>query len=460
MTGPRPASGAFARTRLLARVLGVWGVASVAFAQAPSGDPPGGAGPLATGSPAAPGAPPASGLPGAPQEAPTELPAFALDAATAAELGVPWADDHQWVSAGLRRRVSGLAALPGGVLVAVTDDGEVQRRDSARGWRVVLSASGGLGSADDIEEEDLLLDAESAVLDFSDDEDDALDEDDPERDPDGAGDEAEVEDATEDGEVDAGVGDVGLPQEVLEAGLLDALCYIIYVGGDVFWGHRFFAVALLPLALLAARALVHGLPRPRLGAAAVVGLFAINVGNIALNRSLTYRGVVSEWGLEVGSWLGREAPEDAVLATNIAGSIPWASGLRTIDTLGLNDVTIAHTEMPRMGRGRAGHEKGNGDYVLTREPDYVIFGSSRGARRPKFVGDRQLYRSDAFHDAYALRVYELESGLRLWLYVRRQSHGGKDLRIQPLVVGVNPFARGRLQLPGGEYEPDDSEGQE
>ena len=222
MTGPRPASGAFARTRLLARVLGVWGVASVAFAQAPSGDPPGGAGPLATGSPAAPGAPPASGLPGAPQEAPTELPAFALDAATAAELGVPWADDHQWVSAGLRRRVSGLAALPGGVLVAVTDDGEVQRRDSARGWRVVLSASGGLGSADDIEEEDLLLDAESAVLDFSDDEDDALDEDDPERDPDGAGDEAEVEDATEDGEVDAGVGDVGLPQEVLEAGLLDA----------------------------------------------------------------------------------------------------------------------------------------------------------------------------------------------------------------------------------------------
>lgn len=236
--------------------------------------------------------------------------------------------------------------------------------------------------------------------------------------------------------------------------------YIVYVGGDVFWGHRFFAVALMPMALLGSMALVHGLHRPALGAAAVVGLAAINVGNIALNRSLTHRGVVSEWGLEVGEWLGAEAPEDAVLATNIAGSIPWASGLRTIDTLGLNDVTIAHTDMPRMGRGRAGHEKGNGDYVLSLEPDYVIFASSRGSRRPKFVGDRQLYRNDDFHDAYALRVYELESGLRLWLYVRRQSHGGKDLKIQPLVVGVNPFARGRLQLPGGEYEPDDSEGLE
>jgi len=236
--------------------------------------------------------------------------------------------------------------------------------------------------------------------------------------------------------------------------------YIVYVGGDVFWGHRFFAVALMPMALLGSMALVHGIHRPALGAAAVVGLAAINVGNIALNRSLTHRGVVSEWGLEVGEWLGAEAPEDAVLATNIAGSIPWASGLRTIDTLGLNDVTIAHTDMPRMGRGRAGHEKGNGDYVLSLEPDYVIFASSRGSRRPKFVGDRQLYRNDDFHDAYALRVYELESGLRLWLYVRRQSHGGKDLKIQPLVVVVNPFARGRLQLPGGEYEPDDSEGLE
>ena len=216
----------------------------------------------------------------------------------------------------------------------------------------------------------------------------------------------------------------------------------------------------MPMALLGSMALVHGIHRPALGAAAVLGLAAINVGNIALNRSLTHRGVVSEWGLEVGEWLGAEAPEDAVLATNIAGSIPWASGLRTIDTLGLNDVTIAHTDMPRMGRGRAGHEKGNGDYVLSLEPDYVIFASSRGSRRPKFVGDRQLYRNDDFHDAYALRVYELESGLRLWLYVRRQSHGGKDLKIQPLVVGVNPFARGRLQLPGGEYEPDDSEGLE
>jgi hypothetical protein len=238
------------------------------------------------------------------------------------------------------------------------------------------------------------------------------------------------------------------------------LAYVVYVGGDVFWGHRFFAVALGPMALLAGLTIQHGIRRPVLQVGAIAGLLIINLANLTLNNSLSHRGVVSEWGLAVGEYLREHAPEDAVLATNIAGSIPWASGLRTIDTLGLNDVTIAHTDMPRMGKGRAGHEKGNGDYVLSREPDYVIFASSRGARRPKFVGDRQLYRNDAFHDAYALRVYELPSGLRLWLYVRRQSHGGKDLDVSPLVVGVNPFARGRLQLPGGEYEPDGSEGQE
>jgi hypothetical protein len=212
MSGPRTQSGATARIRVLARVLGVWGLSGVAWAQAP-----GATGPV--GEPAAEtGAEPA-----APAEAPEDVPGFALEAAERTDVGVPWADDHQWVSAGLRRRVASLAALPGGVLVAVTDDGEVQRRDGKRGWRVVLSASGGLGSADDVEEEDMLLDAESAVMDFSEDDDDAIEDDGAsDSDPDASADDADVEDATEDGEVEAGAGEAGLPQEVLEAGLLDA----------------------------------------------------------------------------------------------------------------------------------------------------------------------------------------------------------------------------------------------
>ncbi len=246
----------------------------------------------------------------------------------------------------------------------------------------------------------------------------------------------------------------------LVAFVLMQLAYIFAVGGDVFWGHRFFAIVMPPVGLMTARLIVHVIPTVAGRAAAIAALLALNLVNVALHTDLNHRGVVSAQGLEVGEFLRDNAPPDAVLATNIAGSIPWASGLRTIDTLGLNDVHIAHRQMPHMGKGRAGHEKGDGDYVLSKEPDYVLFASSRGSRRPKFVGDRELYRNDEFHEAYALRVYELESGLRLWLYVRRQSQGGKDLEATPFMVGVNPFTEGRMSYPDGQLEEDEDDARE
>jgi arabinofuranosyltransferase len=241
-------------------------------------------------------------------------------------------------------------------------------------------------------------------------------------------------------------------QAAVIAFVLGHLAYIFAVGGDVFWGFRFFAVVMPLAALFTARLILHILPAGPARVASITVFVAINLANVAFHPKLTNDSIVSSHGLETGAWFGEHAPPDAVLATNIAGSIPWVSGLVTIDTLGLNDVHIAHKEMRHMGRGRAGHEKGDGAYVLSREPDYVLFGSSKGARRPRFVGDRQLYENEDFHEQYALRVYETEQGRRLWVYVRRQSFGGKDLQARPLVVGVNPFAKGRLRLPGGEEE--------
>jgi len=160
--------------------------------------------------------------PAAPSEAPSELQDFEREAAVP-EVGAPWAEDHRWVGTGVQRRISGLAALPEGVLVAVTDDGEVQRRDGDRGWRVVLSAPGGLGGEGDLEEEALLLDAESAVLDFSDEGDEAVDDDDSQpATADDAGAASQVDDSVKDSDIQGATADDALPQEVLEAGLLDA----------------------------------------------------------------------------------------------------------------------------------------------------------------------------------------------------------------------------------------------
>ena len=49
--------------------------------------------------------------------------------------------------------------------------------------------------------------------------------------------------------------------------------------------------------------------------------------------------------------------------------------LRVIDMLGLNDAHIGHTSTADLGKGRAGHEKGDGKYVLSRSPDYILMGN-------------------------------------------------------------------------------------
>ena len=44
--------------------------------------------------------------------------------------------------------------------------------------------------------------------------------------------------------------------------------------------------------------------------------------------------------------------------------------------LGLNDAHVGHTSTADLGKGRAGHEKGDGKYVLSRSPDYSLMGTT------------------------------------------------------------------------------------
>ncbi len=89
--------------------------------------------------------------------------------------------------------------------------------------------------------------------------------------------------------------------------------------------------------------------------------------------------------------------------------------------LGLNDVHIAHTRPPDVGKGRAGHEKGDGRYVLSRRPDYIMFGSSRGGRFPLFRSDREIYRSRKFRRRYRHESHPLPDGGTLHVYRHRKS---------------------------------------
>ena len=201
------------------------------------------------------------------------------------------------------------------------------------------------------------------------------------------------------------------------------LTYVVSVGGDVFWGYRFFAVT-VPLFALAAVSFISTRARPGLLAGL---LLAFNLFWSVMSGQVNYEGVVADGGEEVGLYLREHLPEDAVIAVNIAGTVAYRSGLRTIDMLGLNDAHIAHREIETMGQGTAGHEKGDGTYVLSRAPDLVIFGSSYGRRRPKFRGDGELYAHPEFQNTYELVPLDLPSGKVLRAWVRREEAGGAGL---------------------------------
>ena len=205
--------------------------------------------------------------------------------------------------------------------------------------------------------------------------------------------------------------------------LLVHLLYVVAVGGDVFQGFRFFAPVLPVLACCAGIAVTE----VRRGAAAGAVAIAIHGGALLANNQLIHSGEISDVGERIGKWLRICAPPDAVLATNIAGAVPFYSRLQTIDMLGLNDRHIAHREMPKMGEGKAGHEKGDGAYVLSRAPDYVVFGALKGSATPKFVGDRELAAIPEFHEQYVLTKYSLEDVGNFRVWVRRPELGGKGL---------------------------------
>jgi len=155
---------------------------------------------------------------------------------------------------------------------------------------------------------------------------------------------------------------------------------------------------------------------------------------VVMSNQLNYPGDVGRDGIEVGQWLYENAAEDALLAVNVAGTIPYYSQLETIDTLGLNDERIAHRNIEDMGAGWAGHEKGDGAYVLSREPDYIIFASSRGGKTPRFRGDWELFESEEFHRLYDLHQYKMPSGRKLRIWVREEQFGGAGLYATPQKV--------------------------
>jgi arabinofuranosyltransferase len=167
--------------------------------------------------------------------------------------------------------------------------------------------------------------------------------------------------------------------------LLTAIGFILAVGGDGLYCFRF-VVHLLPLICAYAARGAHVLevrtsalpsvaPRARwiggalLAAAAYLAYEPLELDERVLRsaRNVVIWESEKNW-LELGRALGQCLPPSSLLATNIAGKVPYGSRLPTLDLLGLTDAVIANTKVEKMGGGYAGHEKANVAYVTQRRP--------------------------------------------------------------------------------------------
>jgi hypothetical protein len=217
---------------------------------------------------------------------------------------------------------------------------------------------------------------------------------------------------------------------VVLGGLCVALVgYVMLVGGDGLPMYRFLVPALPLFFLLIALGTAGGVARLGAGRAARIGAAILILGLCAGTALRAYRGPsarsiarsrleVSAWK-EVGAYFAANAPPGASIAVLAAGAIPYFSQLEAIDMLGLNDRTIARREMPGLGRGQAGHEKYDVDYVLSRQPTYVVIGVYGLSReplapqlylRPYYAAEIEMLKSPEFRQSYAAKRAWTPSG--------------------------------------------------
>jgi hypothetical protein len=180
------------------------------------------------------------------------------------------------------------------------------------------------------------------------------------------------------------------------------------------YGFRFFAHLSAPLAIIAAYALSALFNKSAYFKSAVIIIIVYSLAQFFIHPELY--GIAGsspvEFGRAAGLFLKRNAPPDSMLAINTAGIIPYYSKLKTVDMLGLTDEHIARSDAGNFGSGPAGHEKGDGRYILEKQPDFIVMGNFEGSKTPIYRSDKEIFNDAAFKEKYRLKVHKIFTGGR------------------------------------------------
>ena len=218
---------------------------------------------------------------------------------------------------------------------------------------------------------------------------------------------------------------------LLRARMLVWAMYVIIIGGDIFPGWRHFVPLILLLTFMAAIGaewiVTHAQRAPLFATSGVLalllGLFIFLQGRDSENlRAISERW---EWdGRAVGLLLKQAfGKQQALMAVDPAGCLPYWSELPSIDMLGLNDYYLPRHPPPGVGQGPIAHELGDGQYVLNRQPDLVIFLLPTGNDGGYFLSGRQMQEDPRFFRDYTLVRFEARAPQRIVsrIWVRRYS---------------------------------------
>lgn len=224
------------------------------------------------------------------------------------------------------------------------------------------------------------------------------------------------------------------------------LAYVACLGGDHMPAFRLLLPVIPQTALLVgmAAARVDSPARRLVGRAALLGimvLVGLQIGRERLNPRDTDPAAFV--GTVVGKYIESAWPPGSLVALNTAGSTPYfAEHLRFVDMLGLNDAHIARRSVRTIEvplQALPGHLKGDGAYVLSRRPDYIIIGPAEGVtiEHPWFLSDLEMSRDPHFLVDYELvqeqcdvvglpgheRYAATRTGVLIFTYYRRRPQG-------------------------------------
>lgn len=203
--------------------------------------------------------------------------------------------------------------------------------------------------------------------------------------------------------------------------------YIIFIGGDIFPAYRHF----IPLIVVFAFALVEGtewvLTRPQYLKHKAFLLGAIIIActsylNIQFTNSANKRAISERWewdGKVVGLLLKQAfAEKQPLIAVTAAGCIPYWSELPALDMLGLNDYYLPRNPPKDIGKGLLAHEIGDGNYILQRQPDIIVFHT--GNLIDMFRSGKEMQQTMEFYERYTpVKVrgrYPRDYIATLWFY--------------------------------------------